>query len=621
MARPYTSKVLSQLLAVILAVVLIAVLYLAKTVIFPLALALLLTFILAPLVTGLERIRFPRILAVLCVIVAAGAILGTAGWTVSGQLIEVADDFPAYSLNVQSKIESFRQSKTTRFTRAQEELNRLTRQIEQLNTDERDRGRAGKLELGSSPTRPLLVREIGDTPARLDALSGVMGAMLSVVLVVVFTFFMLLNREDLRNRFIHLTGHGHLNLMTQAMDDASVRVSRFLSLQLLVNTGFGAIIAIALQFLGLPHAFLWGFLAGLLRFIPYVGEPIAAALAIVLSIVVFDGWSKTLLIMAIFSCMEVVTANFLEPHVYGRYTGLSTLAILIAAIFWSLIWGPVGLVLSVPLTVCLAVVGSHVPSLEFLTVLLGDQPVMAPEAHYYQRLLANDEHEASRVLETYIKEHSLRELYDAVMIPALIMAERDRHSNALDEATVAFITQTTKDLVGEMTLRKVDPERNETTGPSGDSEGPDYESAAAIGDSKKITVVPVRDDADEIIGIMLAQLLQRAGYSARTIPIGTVEGMLAETSKSEPDLVCLSALPPYAISHARNLYRRLRMQDPDLKIIVGLWNYTEDPVRAANEISGGETAQVCTSLAQATLQVNASLLRVLEQKVEETTSG
>jgi predicted PurR-regulated permease PerM len=621
MARPDTSKVLSQLLAVILAVVLIAVLYLAKTVIFPLALALLLTFILAPLVTGLERIRFPRILAVLCVIVAAGAILGTAGWTVSRQLIEVADDFPAYSLNVQSKIESFRQSKTTRFTRAQEELNRLTRQIEQLNTDERDRGRAGKLELGSSPTRPLLVREVGDTPARLDALSGVMGAMLSVVLVVVFTFFMLLNREDLRNRFIHLTGHGHLNLMTQAMDDASVRVSRFLSLQLLVNTGFGAIIAIALQFLGLPHAFLWGFLTGLLRFIPYVGEPIAAALAIVLSIVVFDGWSKTLLIMAIFSCMEVVTANFLEPHVYGRYTGLSTLAILIAAIFWSLIWGPVGLVLSVPLTVCLAVVGSHVPSLEFLTVLLGDQPVMAPEAHYYQRLLANDEHEASRVLETYIKEHSLRELYDAVMIPALIMAERDRHSNALDEATVAFITQTTKDLVEEMTLRKVDPERNETTGPSGDSEGPDYESAAAIGDSKKITVVPVRDDADEIIGIMLAQLLQRAGYSARTIPIGTVEGMLAETSKSEPDLVCLSALPPYAISHARNLYRRLRMQDPDLKIIVGLWNYTEDPVRAANEISGGETAQVCTSLAQATLQVNASLLRVLEQKVEETTSG
>ncbi|MGA8732135.1 MAG: AI-2E family transporter [Terracidiphilus sp.] len=618
MARPSATRVLSQLLAVILAVVLIAVLYLAKTVIFPLALALLLTFILAPLVTWLERIRFPRILAVLCVIVAAGAILAVAGWMVSTQLIEVADDFPAYSLNLQNKIESFRQSKTTRFTRAQEELNRLTRQIEQLNTDERDRGPAGRQELGSSTTRPLLVREVGDTPSRLDTLSGVMGAMLSAVLVVVFTFFMLLNREDLRNRFIRLTGHGHLNLMTQAMDDASERVSRYLSLQLLVNTGFGTIIAFALQLLALPHAFLWGFLAGLLRFIPYVGEPIAAALPIALSVVVFGGWSKTLLIMAIFFCMEVVTANFIEPHVYGRYTGLSTLAILIAAIFWSLIWGPVGLVLSVPLTVCLAVVGSHVPSLEFLTVLLGDQPVMTPEAHYYQRLLASDAHEANRVLETYLKDHSLRELYDAVLIPALILAERDRHSNALDQTTVAFITQTTRDLVEEMTLREVG---TEPTVPSENSTVPNFESPAATENSRRITVVPVRDDADEIIGIMLAQLLQEAGYSAKAIPIGTVEGMLVETFKSESDLVCLSALPPYAVSHARNLYRRLRMRDPHVKIIIGLWNYAEDTIRAAQEISGGETTQVSTSLAQATLQVNASLQRVLEQKVEETTSG
>ena len=478
MAQPNTARLLSRLLALILAIVGIAVLYLAKTVIFPLALALLLTFILAPLVTWLERIRFPRILAVLCGIVAAGGILGVAGWTVTTQLIAVADDFPAYSLNVQNKIESFRESKTTRFTRAQEALNRLANQIEHLNTNEQDARHETRQELGATPTRPLLVREVGEKPGRLDAISGVMGALLSLVLVVVFTFFMLLNREDLRNRFIRLSGHGHLNLMTQAMDDASQRVSRYLSLQLLVNTGFGTIIAVALQMLALPHAFLWGFLAGLLRFIPYIGEPIAAALPIALSIAVFDGWSKTLLIMAIFFCMEVVTANFIEPHVYGRYTGLSTLAILIAAIFWSLIWGPVGLVLSVPLTVCLAVVGSHVPSLEFLTVLLGDQPVMTPEAHYYQRLLANDAHEASRVLETYLKDHSLRELYDAVLIPALNLAEQDRHRNALDEATVAFITQTTKDLVEEMTLRNV--RDNERTGTSRISRSPNFESSNRI---------------------------------------------------------------------------------------------------------------------------------------------
>lgn len=612
MAQPNISRVLSQLLAVIVAVVVIAVLYLAKAVIFPLALALLLTFILSPLVTWMERIQVPRILAVVCVIVAAAAVLGTAGWLVFTQLVEVADDLPAYTLNIQKKIEAFRESKTTKLTLAQDELNRLSKQVEQLNTNATgDRGYESHEQLGASPSRPLLVREVGGTLGHLGALSGAAGALFSLVLVVVFTFFMLLNREDLRNRLIRLTGRSHLNLMTQAMDDASHRVSRYLSLQLLVNTGFGTTIAIALQLLGLPHAFLWGFLAGLLRFVPYVGEPIAAAMPIALSVVVFDGWSKTLLIMAIFFCMEVVTANFVEPHVYGRYTGLSTLAILIAAIFWTLIWGPVGLVLSVPLTVCLAVMGSHVPSLEFLTVLLGDQPVMTPEAHFYQRLLANDEYEASRVLENYLKDKSLRELYDSVLIPALHLAEQDRHRNALDDATVAFITQTTKELVEELPLKENAP-ADERVGPGGDvdSKRNIHKSPARPAEySKKVTCVPVRDDADEIAGIMLAQLLDRAGYSAKSIPIGTVEGMLAKTFKNEPDVVCLSALPPYAISHARNLYRRLRLQNAGLNIIIGLWNYTEDPTRAANEISGGEATQICTSLSRAILQVNASLPR------------
>jgi predicted PurR-regulated permease PerM len=612
MTRTNTSRVLSQLLAVTLAVVVIAALYLAKTVIFPFALALLFTFVLGPPVALLERIRFPRIMAVLCVILAAGAILGTIGWTVFTQLIEVTEDLPAYALNVNNKIESFRQSKTTRFTHAQEELNRLSQQIEALTTDvTRDRRSVGRGELRSSPDRPISVKEVGGSQGRVDALSGVLGFVLSFLLVVVFTFFMLLNREDLRNRLIRLTGQGHINLMTQAMDDASRRVSRYLSLQLLVNAAFGLIIFVALHFMSLPHAALWGFLAGVLRFIPYIGEPIAAVLPIALSIAVFDGWTKTLLIIAIFFGMAIVTGNFLEPHVYGRYTGLSSLAVLLAAIFWALIWGPIGLILSVPLTVCLVVMGTRVPGLDFLCILLGDQPVMPPDARYYQRLLANDQHDASRVLETYLKDTSLQELYDAVLIPALNLAEQDRHRNALDESTVTFITQTTKDLVEELTLRQADPERVEAaaeTSASGKSHlhAGKYPVQATI-NSKKITCVPVRDDADEIIGIMLAQLLERAGYSAKVIPIGTVEGMLAEAFKSEPDIVCLSALPPYAISHARNLYRRIRAQNAGLKIIVGLWNYTEDLAKAASEISGGEPAEICTNLAQITLQASSAL--------------
>jgi hypothetical protein len=424
-------------------------------------------------------------------------------------------------------------------------------------------------------------------------MSGLLGVVISIALVAVFTFFMLLKREDLRNRLIQLSGHGRLNLMTQAMDDASRRVSRYLTLQWLVNITFGLIICVVLHLIHLPHALLFGALAGLLRFIPYIGAPIGGLLPTALSIAVFNGWTRTLFILAIFFCMEIVTANLLEPHVYGKHTGLSSLAILVAAIFWALIWGPIGLILSVPLTVCLVVVGAHVPNLQFLTILLGDQPVMPPEAHYYQRLLANDQREASQVLETHLKTSSLENLFDTVLIPALSLADQDRHRNELDDATVTFITQTTKDLVDELSLRHDDSSTADV----------------ALGRSapERIMCLPVRDDADEIVGIMLAQLLERAGYSATAIPIGSVERMLAEVAAADPEVVCLSALPPYAISHARGIYRRLRAQQPKTTIIVGLWNYTEDPVKAAAEISGGEQNLICTTLAQMTLQAGLAV--------------
>jgi predicted PurR-regulated permease PerM len=580
-----SSRELSRLLAVIVTVVVITTLYLAKTVILPLALALLLSFVLAPVVTCLERMRLPRTIAVPIVVLATGAILGAFGWTVFVQLVEVTDALPAYTTNIHAKIQDFQQSQTTSFARAQQELGKLSEQISGLSEElTKSRGPAGEKELGSAPDRPVSVREVGDSQGRLDAISGLLGVVVSIALITVFTFFMLLKREDLRNRLIQLSGHGHLNLMTQAIDDTSRRVSRYLSLQWLVNAAFGLIIFVVLHLMTLPHALLFGALAGLLRFIPYIGPPIGALLPTALSVAVFNGWTKTLLILAIFFCMEVVTANLLEPQVYGKHTGLSSLAILVAAIFWALIWGPIGLILSVPLTVCLVVVGAHVPSLQFLTVLLGDQPVMRPEAHYYQRLLANDQREASQVLETQLKGGSLEGLYDGVVIPALSLAEQDRHRNELDDATVAFITQTTKDLVEELSLRS--------------------DFSAGPGLNERIACLPVRDDADEIIGIMLAQLLERAGYTATAIPIGSVEGMLGEVATVNPEVVCLSALPPYAISHARGIYRRVRTQQPRAKIIIGLWNYTDDPVKAAHEISGGEQNLICTTLAQITLQAS-----------------
>ncbi len=607
MARSNASRENSHLLAVVVTVAVIAALYLAKIVLLPLALAMLFAFLLAPLVTLLERIRLPRVLAILLVILAFGTGVGAIGWTVVGQLIQVTDHLADYQENIANKVAVFHHTRETTFSHARHEVEHLSEQLGISNPNTvRDRHRRNAKPLGASPERPVSVQEVSPSKASLDSLHGIFDPLAFLLLVTVFTFFMLLQREDLRNRLIRLTGHGHLNLMTQTMDEAGSRVSRYFLLQLLVNVCYGSIIFTALHFIGLPHALLWGALAGFLRFIPYIGAPIAALLPTLLSMAVFNGWTRTLLIMALFFVIEVATANFIEPHLYGKQTGLSSLAILVAAVFWTLIWGPVGLILSVPLTVCLVVVGAHVPNLQFLTVLLGDQPVMPPQAHYYQRLLAGDEHEAGQVLEQYLKDKPLEDLYDSVLIPALSLSEQDRHRNALDDETVSFINQTTRELVEEIGLR---PNRTGEHAPAAIETGADSEPRSINMDGKasttspvspmKIVCVPVRDDADEIVAVMLTQLLERAGHPAQAISVRRVDEMLAEIAQAKPDLVYLSALPPYAISSARGVYKKLQAQQPPLKIVIGLWNYTGDGVKGAREISGGEQDQLSTTLAQA----------------------
>src|SRR6185437_6842648 len=294
----------------------IAVLYLAETVVVPLALAILFAFLLSPLATLLERIRVPRLLAVIVVILGASIALGTVGWAVFNQLISVTDHMADFTYNINRKVDALKPTKSTSFSRAEQEVDRLGQQIGTLNLDmDGTQSQDHKKQLGASTDHPIAVQEVGKS-GRLDTIHGVLGPLVSVFLVVIFTFFMLLQREDLRNRLIRLTGRGHLNLMTQAMDEAGHRVSRYLAL---------------------PHALLWGALAGILRFVPYIGAPIAGLLPTIFSIAVYTQWMPTLLIMAVFFFMEVMTANFIEPHVYGKQTGLSPLAILVAAVFWTLL--------------------------------------------------------------------------------------------------------------------------------------------------------------------------------------------------------------------------------------------------------------------------------------------
>jgi hypothetical protein len=300
---------------------------------------------------------------------------------------------------------------------------------------------------------------------------------------------------------------------------------------------------------------------------------------IVLSLAVFPGWHHALATVGLFLVLELTVANFIEPLLYGAHIGLSPLAILVAAVFWTLIWGFPGLVLSTPLTVCLVVMGSYVPGLSFLNVLLGDEPVLSPQAQYYQRLLATDQNEARQVLERYLKEKSLEDLYSSVVIPALSLAEQDRHRNELDEETQNFIYQSTREIVEE--LADAFPEEGAEGTARNASARSRTESETGRVD---VLCIPARDDADDVVAMLLSQLLERQGHRAESILIGTTSEMLSQVADANPDVVCISALPPFAVNHARALFAKLRARLPELHIIICLWHFEGDPQKAASRL-------------------------------------
>jgi predicted PurR-regulated permease PerM len=605
LARPSPYRSISYLLAVVIAAVVVATLYLARVVLVPFALAMLFSFLLTPVVIWLERVRCPRALAVAVVIAAFIAAMGFVGWTVADQLVDVTSQLPSYKANIENKIASIRSPKGHNLDKATDAVVELSNELSAAPASDQAAGNPGAPK-PPSPTHPLSV-EVVSPPTNFLAYAGsVLGPLGTAGIANVFTLFLLMRREDLRNRFIRLAGGGRLNLMTHALDEASHRVSRYLFLQFVVNACYGVVVAAALYFIGVPNALLWGVGAGIFRFLPYIGPPMGAILPILLSLAVFDGWTRALITIGLFVGIELVVSNLVEPSLYGAQTGISALAILFAAVFWTLLWGPIGLVLSTPLTVCLVVMARHVPHLSFLYVILGDQPVMPPEARFYQRLLASDQTEAKQILKTYLEDKPLEDLYDLVLIPALSLAERDRHRNELDETMGKFICQSIKTFVEEITDRSneqiiLDAIDKGETDPTDASPSPLEESVAIR--ATCVVCMPVRDEADEIIGTMLAHLLERAGYRAHFLDIGTTVDMLARVAEEKPDIVCLSALPPFAVDHARRLYQKLHVQSPDLKIVIGLWNCSGDPKKSANLISGIADGNVSTTLGHAMQQI------------------
>ena len=454
---------------------------------------------------------------------------------------------------------------------------------------------------GNRPIAVQVTQPPADAPQYLRTIIGPLtGVLETTAMVIVFTLFMLVKREDLRNRVIHLAGQGQLTVVTEALDDASRRLSRYLLAQFVVNTAYGALFGSAAYLIHIPHAILWGVLGGLLRFVPYVGTPIAAAFPIFMALAVFPGWDHAALMVGVFVVLEVIVANVVEPWLYGAHTGISSLAILVAAVFWASLWGPVGLILSTPLTVCLILMGRYVPQLSFLEVLLGDEAVLPVEAHFYQRLLALDQEEARDIGQAFLKEKPVGSFFDSVLIPVLTRLEQDRHLDSLETAKASFVSQGIRELIEEIGDRAGEGPSNELAPAalfaqeSNAVEPCDNNALAGL----RIVCVPAGDEADELVALMAEQLLKRAGCQVHCLPVANRANLVDAVATENPQVALISALPPFSAGRARSLCRLLRSRRPDLRILLGVWGF-EGGVAKARERLDGCADKVAISLKEA----------------------
>jgi predicted PurR-regulated permease PerM len=560
----------------------------------PVVFAILLAFLLSPLVVRLMRWGLPRALAIILTVTVAFSIIGAVGWIVTVQAIGVIRQLPNYEENVRQKIVALKNPNTpTVMTRISGMVENLRREIRSTAPDR------PVTTTTPNETKPLPVeiKPTEPTPWELarDIVTPVLKPLGIAGIVLVFVVAMLFQREDLRDRFIKLVSAGKLNVATQAVDDAASRVSRYLGMQLIVNALYGVPIGIGLFFIGIPNALLWGLLATLLRFIPFVGPWIAASFPVALSLAVDPGWTMFLYTLALFIVMELISNNVIEIVLYGASTGISNLALLVAAVFWTWLWGPAGLVLSTPITVCVLVLGNYVPGLKFLSMLLGSEPVLEPPAQLYQRMLSMESEDMLDLAMKHIEEHSLQDFYEEVFVPALLLSEEDRHSGALPESRQRFIFQASRELIDELE-RQDELARLEALGadPKGHTE------PATMPALPLVLGLPARDEADEVVAYMLAHLLRRRGLTAAVTPLSVpLEEAFKTADQTEVRMTFLSALPPSAVGAARQMCRRLKSRSPATPVLVGVWSNRASIEEIEKRLHASQPDEVVTTLGDA----------------------
>lgn len=550
-------------------------LYVARVIFIPLAMAVFFTFVLTPLVVFLQRRGLGRVPSVIVVMGVALLVVAAVGTVVGRQMVGLTRSLgePAYAENIKKKVASLKQAVSAdEGSRLGELWNYVSETFSEAPRTEALPGEADK------PDRVVVQAGPSWYSRAQDLLSPAAEALAQAALTFILVVFMLLKREDLRNRVIRLLGQGQITTTTKAVDETSQRISRYLLAQIVLNAAFGLVITGALLLMRVPYAPLWGFVAFLMRYVPYIGTWIGVIPPALFTFAVTDGWGQTIGVLALFLGLEALCNNIFEPLLYGSRLGLSEVAQLVATAFWAFLWGPVGMILAWPLTTCLLMIGKYVPRLRFLNILLGDEPVLTPRVALYQRLTARDQDEAAQILEKELGTRPADAVFDDLLVPALAAARRDAAAGRLTEDDMRFVATA---------VRQVAEEVVEVTA----AELPAGERPV------RVVIVPAKDAADHAAAELFSHLLDAKLWEVEVAPANALASELLElVDKSAPSVVVIAALPPGGRTHTRYLCKRLRQKVAGMKVVVGRWTAPEDDVAGWDQLKEAGADEVTTTL-------------------------
>jgi len=577
--------------ALISVVLVVASLYFARAVLIPIVLAVLITFLLSPFVLALQRRGLGRLSSSLIALVSALTLFACLVFLVGQQLSALLTDLPNHKKVIITKIENLRAStENSWFNELSSTIDEISKRLQDTDPAEDDQY---VQPVRIVPSRQSFLQHITLTP--------IADGLVATALVLVLTFFMLLRREDLRNRLIRLLGHRNLITATKALDDAGSRIGSFLMAQLAVNASFGVVFGLCLALLGVPYPVLGGILGGIMRYVPFLGVWIAAAGPITLSIAdPTAGLGSVLMVLGMVLVLEVLYANVVEPFVFGKSIGVSEVMLLISLVFWGWLWGLVGMILATPMTACLAVLGRFVPRLRFLNVLLGDEPALQPHYAFYQRLLAKDKQEAEELVSEFAADHPGQAVYEQLLLPALVLAKTHRSRDEFTDEDEKSVYEQLRATLPSMPAVP-DLGMEESNGKTAEKELP------------LVLGCPVGDEANAVALELFVRVMPRGLVRFEIAsPTLMASELIIKIREDDPAIILVASLPPDSYASVRYLIKRLRAEFPEKKFLVACWGLRRNVRRVRERLLEAGADLVGVSLAETRAQLR-SLLPAVQQ--------